>query len=279
MPPLRGIVHAAMALDDATVEHLDAPRLRAAIAPKAAGAWNLHALTCDDPLELFVMLSSVTAQIGTRGQAAYAAGNAALEALCDHRRAEGRPALTLALGAIADAGHVARHMDVLHRLAGAGLESLPAADAWEGMEELLRRGGGRRTLARMDWGAWASGPLATLATTVFAPVIPRGPRPPAGAADGPGGDLLARVRAAPPAERRAAVEGHLVLLAARVIDAPAERVDPSRPLTETGVDSLMAVELMTAVQRDLGASLALADLLEGASLRDLAARVLEQVAP
>ena len=279
MPPLRGIVHAAMALDDATVEHLDAPRLRAAIAPKAAGAWNLHALTCDDPLELFVMLSSVTAQIGTRGQAAYAAGNAALEALCDHRRAEGRPALTLALGAIADVGHAARHMDVLHRLAGAGLESLPAADAWEGMEELLRRGGGRRTLARMDWGAWASGPLATLATTVFAPVIPRGPRPPAGAADGPGGDLLARVRAAPPAERRAAVEGHLVLLAARVIDAPAERVDPSRPLTETGVDSLMAVELMTAVQRDLGASLALADLLEGASLRDLAARVLEQVAP
>jgi hypothetical protein len=45
-----------------------------------------------------------------------------------------------------------------------------------------------------------------------------------------------------------------------------------------GVDSLMAVELTAAVGRDLGVAPALADVLEGTSLRGLASMALEQMA-
>ena len=69
MPPLRGVVHAAGVLDDATLLQLDRERLREALAPKVAGAWNLHRLTRERPLDFFVLFSSVAAVLGSPGQA------------------------------------------------------------------------------------------------------------------------------------------------------------------------------------------------------------------
>src|SRR6185436_15138995 len=51
MPPLRGVLHAAMVMDDAFLLKIDAERLRRVIAPKAIGAWNLHRHTLDHALD------------------------------------------------------------------------------------------------------------------------------------------------------------------------------------------------------------------------------------
>src|SRR6185295_15249043 len=104
MPPLRGVIHAAGVLDDGTVLHLDRNRLDAVMAPKVAGAWNLHALTAGRTLDFFVLFSSVTSLLGSPGQANYAAGNAFLDALAAYRRARGLTALAIDWGPWSEVG-------------------------------------------------------------------------------------------------------------------------------------------------------------------------------
>src|SRR5690606_28984007 len=69
MPPLRGVVHAAGILDDATLANLTRASLDRALAPKISGAWNLHLATADDPVDFFVLFSSVASVLGLAGQA------------------------------------------------------------------------------------------------------------------------------------------------------------------------------------------------------------------
>ena len=103
-PPLRGVIHAAGQLDDCLIARLDFPRMAAVMAPKVAGAWNLHRLTRHDELDFFVMFSSVASVLGSPGQAGYAAGNAFLDALAAHRRSAGLPGQSINWGPWSGAG-------------------------------------------------------------------------------------------------------------------------------------------------------------------------------
>jgi myxalamid-type polyketide synthase MxaB len=107
-PELRGVIHAAGVLDDGAVLEQTAQRFETVLAPKAAGAWNLHRFTEKMDLDFFVMFSSASAILGTPGQANYAAANAFLDALAQHRRGLGLPATSVAWGAWAEIGMAAR---------------------------------------------------------------------------------------------------------------------------------------------------------------------------
>ncbi|MBR0678675.1 SDR family NAD(P)-dependent oxidoreductase, partial [Roseomonas alkaliterrae] len=107
-PPLRGVVHAAAAYADGAASGMDAARFAAALGPKLAAAEALDRLTAEDPLHLFLLFSSATTAFGNPGQANYVAANAAIEAIARRRHAEGRPALAVGWGPIADAGLLAR---------------------------------------------------------------------------------------------------------------------------------------------------------------------------
>jgi acyl transferase domain-containing protein len=95
LPPLRGVIHSVLVMDDGILAHLNHERFLRVLAPKAAGAWNLHCLTEHLPLDFFVCYSSLTSVLGIAGQGSYAAANAFLDALASFRRARGLPALTI----------------------------------------------------------------------------------------------------------------------------------------------------------------------------------------
>ncbi|KAK8098575.1 polyketide synthase [Apiospora kogelbergensis] len=126
LPPIRGIVHAAMVLRDVMFENMTYEDYNTVVRSKVAGAWNLHKVLADQQLDFFILLSSVAGIIGNRGQAAYAGANTFLDALARHRRRNGLPATSLALAAVADVGYLAagsdgaeRTADVLKSLGGA----------------------------------------------------------------------------------------------------------------------------------------------------------------
>ena len=108
-PPLRGVFHLAMVIDDAPLSALTPERMLSVLEPKAQGAWLLHEATRERALDCFVMFSSVSSIFGNPAQGNYSAANAFLDALAHHRRALGLPALTINWGVLGGEGYVARN--------------------------------------------------------------------------------------------------------------------------------------------------------------------------
>ena len=91
------------------------------MAPKMYGAWNLHTLTLDKPLDFFVLFSSVASVLASPGQGNYVAANAFLDALAHHRRVRGLPGLAINWGLWAEVGLAARP-DITKRLVQQGIQ-------------------------------------------------------------------------------------------------------------------------------------------------------------
>src|SRR5690606_37912404 len=104
MPPLKGIVHAAMVIDDGLIRNATAEQIERVLAPKVLGGQHLDAATRDLSIDFFVMFSSGTTLFGNPGQANYVPANIWLEGLARQRRAQGRPATCVRWGAIDDVG-------------------------------------------------------------------------------------------------------------------------------------------------------------------------------
>src|SRR5262249_35837170 len=98
LPALRGIIHSAAALDDTTLPQSNWSRFRQAMRAKVDGAWVLHELTQQMPLDFFVLFSSLASLLPSPGLGNYAASNAFLDALAHYRRQRGLPGLTINWG-------------------------------------------------------------------------------------------------------------------------------------------------------------------------------------
>ncbi|WP_181705306.1 type I polyketide synthase [Chthonobacter rhizosphaerae] len=276
LPPLKGVLHTAMVLDDALFQNLDGPRMRAVMAPKIAGAAVLDAATRGEDLDLFVLYSSATTLIGNPGQAPYVAANAYLEGLARARRAAGLPALAIAWGAIADAGYLARNADVNDMLSmRLGKQALTAKAALAGLELALDAGLDQPVIAyaRIDWAA-ARRELAIMQTPLAARVaVAAAEAQGDGAGDGQLASLIEGL------DHGAAVKLVTESLAgeiSRILRLPVEDIDPSRPLTEIGMDSLMALELRMAAEQRFGIDIPLLSLANGAALGDIARRIVDK---
>ncbi|OLP20306.1 hypothetical protein BST81_00780 [Leptolyngbya sp. 'hensonii'] len=103
-PPLRGVIHAAGILDDGILQQQTWSRFAKVLAPKVNGAWNLHTLTRHLDLDFFVCFSSISALLGSAGQANHAAANAFLDALAYERRSQGLPGLSINWGLWSEVG-------------------------------------------------------------------------------------------------------------------------------------------------------------------------------
>ncbi|MGQ3004372.1 MAG: SDR family NAD(P)-dependent oxidoreductase, partial [Hydrogenophaga sp.] len=152
MPPLRGVVHAAGALDDAVLLRQTWPRCQAVLRGKAHGAWVVHDLTRHLPLDLFVLYSAAGLWLGAAGQGAYPAANAELDALAHARHRQGLPALSVAWGAWAEVGMAAQSASSGHDAwAARGLGQITPATGFAALAQLLQEGTAHALVLPIDW--------------------------------------------------------------------------------------------------------------------------------
>ncbi|KAJ4456140.1 putative Highly reducing polyketide synthase sdnO [Paratrimastix pyriformis] len=149
LPPIRGVVHCAMSLKDMLLDQLSVGDFEEVLHPKALGGWNMHRLTtaAHDPLDFFVLFSSMNAILGNQGQCNYACANTFLDALALHRRALGLPALAINWGVLAETGYVARHENVSKMLSSHGVDPFTPGWACDVLGQLL--GGARQSQSRL----------------------------------------------------------------------------------------------------------------------------------
>ncbi|MFJ9811800.1 type I polyketide synthase, partial [Streptomyces sp. NPDC101158] len=240
---LTGVVHAAGVADNGMVTGMSAERLGAVLAAKADAAWHLHELTASLPLSAFVLFSSVGGSLLAGGQSAYAAANVFLDALAAHRHAQGLPATSLAYGLWLNEGMggTLGASDV-QRLRRLGLPPLDAETGLALFDAALRCERPHVLATPVDRAALRA--RTDEIPALLRGLVPAGRRKASRAAVPASSGLAAALAGlAPEARARRLldlVRGHVAALLGH---AGADDVEPDRPFSELGFDSLAAVEL------------------------------------
>lgn len=232
--PVRGVLHAAGVIEDAALTNITDELIERDWAPKVYGAWNLHTATAGQPLDWFCSFSSAAALVGSPGQGAYAAANSWLDAFSLWRRSQGLPGTAIAWGAW---GQIGRGTALAE---GAGIAIAPDEGAYA-FEALLRHDRAYTGYAPITGTPWLS---------VFAE---RSPFAEAFRSTGQSATGTSKLRAEldelPPDEWAAKLR-HVISDQVGVILR--RSVDPDRPLSEYGMDSLGALELRTRIENETG---------------------------
>jgi aryl carrier-like protein len=252
-------------------------RFERVMAPKVVGAWNLHLITAQDPLDYFVLFSSTSAVFGNTGQGNYAAANVFLDTLAHYRRARGLPALSVNWSAVADVGVVARDSAVRAHLERIGL--LPLESRWllRGLGLLLRQDAVQTTIMRLDWSRVGAHALAALSPCLAEIARAAGP-----ADASPGGrgqerplrELLSTMTA--PARTELLTTALCEQISKSLGLAPSQ-LDPEVPLTGVGLDSLVAIDLAARLKRELGVDISVFKLLHGVTVSNLLTEIQERL--
>ncbi|MGY4712888.1 sulfolipid-1 biosynthesis phthioceranic/hydroxyphthioceranic acid synthase [Mycolicibacterium sp. CBM1] len=258
--PVRGVLHAAAVIEDATLASITEELIERDWAPKVYGAWNLHAATIDQPLDWFCSFSSAAALVGAPGQGAYAAANSWLDAFTRWRRAKGLPANSIAWGAWAQIGRATELAESI------GVAIAPDEGA-HALDVLLRH------------DRAYTGYASVIGTTWLAAFAQRSPFAEAFKAVGKGPTGTSKLRAELgelprdewPSRLRRLISDQVSLILRR-------NIEPDRPLSEYGVDSLGALELRTRIEAETGVRLTAGDLAVG-TVRGLAELLCEKLAP
>ncbi|MFB9908937.1 SDR family NAD(P)-dependent oxidoreductase [Allokutzneria oryzae] len=261
--PLRGVVHAAMVLDDVMTADLTDDRFRAVLAPKMAGALVLDRVTSGHDLDLFLMFSSAAAVVGNAGQAAYCAGNLFLEAFARSRRERGLVGQTIAWGALGEVGYVARNEATARTVTRAGLTLLSLRHVRQALDELV--GGPEVAVVWSHDGEFLRRLYAHITTPRLGELGGGGH-----AVTAEDDDLLDRLREASVEEAAELVADAIVTTLAEVLGVAAERIDRNRPLDQLGVDSLMGAELVTKMRRRFGREIPIMRVVASSGIDDLA---------
>ncbi|MFI2646037.1 type I polyketide synthase, partial [Streptomyces sp. NPDC018610] len=258
LPPLRAVVHTAGVLDDGVIETLSVERLADVLRPKAEAARHLHELTSGMDLDAFVLFSSVIGVWGNGGQAAYAAANAALDALAQDRHARGLPALSLAWGTWSGGGMVGDDTD--ERMRRSGLTAMAPAAAIEALAHATGSASPFLAVADVDWQRFVASYSPTRKSCLFGeiPEAARAAGTDSSADAGPTGTTPAQRLAGLTAGEQERVLTELVRTHAAAVlgHSSMDAVEIGRAFKDLGFDSMRVMELRNRLNAATGLRLA-----------------------
>nr|WP_284500020.1 non-ribosomal peptide synthetase/type I polyketide synthase [Microbulbifer sp. GX H0434] len=252
---LNGLLHAAGTVRDQPLDALDKDSVAAVLAAKVQGTDNLLRALADQPLEQLVGFSSMSALLGTQGQAAYAVANSYLNAALGNHPA----GKSLLWGPWADIGMASRLDPAVQRYyRERGITAFDRDSGLDALDRALALPQQVQGLIQVDWARYLeTEPPRQLFAELQSRLQPE---------DSDADDW----RQLPPQERADYLRRETLATVARALGCQAGALDdPQRELTALGVDSLIAVDLRSKLQKRFGADIAIADMMGGMTLAQL----------
>ncbi|AKT41165.1 type I polyketide synthase [Chondromyces crocatus] len=251
-PALRGVVHAASAVDPLPVREMTSEALLAACRAKVLGGWILHNVAASSPLDLFVLFSSTSGIWGAGRLAHYAAANQFLDALAQLRRQKAQPGSSIAWGLWNEGRGASEEMQQWS--AQVGLIGMAPARALDAMQRVLAGDTVHQIVADVDWRLLKPSYEARRRRPLFASIAIT-EAPTLGGA-GVRSALLVKLHEAPPRSRKSLLQAAIQKEVARILRLPPSTpIEPRQGFFELGMDSLMSLELRNRLQVTLGHAL------------------------
>ena len=270
--PLHGVIHAAGVLDDGVLQQLTWERMAKVLAPKVYGAWNLHQLTQDQPLDFFVLFSSAAALLGSPGQGSHVAANAFLDALAHYRQAQGLPGLSIDWGAWSEIGAAAQRQ-VDQQISERGLDAIAPDQGLQILSHLLYHHIHPQVgVIPIRWPKFLGQSRRDAFFEQFQQEVPQVSSSTAG--------WLTRLQALPERHRLGFLTTALQQEVAKVLGRSTNQLpDPQLGFFDMGMDSLMAVELKNSLDVQLGVSVSSTVMFEHPTIATLARHLTKDVLP
>lgn len=270
--PLKGLIHAAMVLDDGLIRNMTQDQLLNVMQPKVTGAWNLHEVTTTLELDFFVLYSSATTFVGNPGQANYVAANSYMESLVNYRRAKDLVACYAAWGAISDVGYLARNEETKEALQSRlGGEALQSDQALKMLEKIILSKRAGAAVIDLDWGVIQR--VMPAANSAKYEELQRNVK----SSDSDQEDIQTMIANLNAEEIQALVVDLLQDEIVQILRLPREKLDIERSIFDLGMDSLMGMELVLAIEERFGVKLPVMALTEGANILRIAERITEKL--
>jgi len=265
-------------LDDGVLMHQNPERFQKVLAPKVIGSWHLHSLTQDLPLDFFVMFSSAVSLLGSAGQGSHVAACAFQDALAQYRHAMGLPALSIDWGPWAKVGAATRGT-VGQRLQSKGVHPMQPEQGLLVLGHLLAGNRVRVGSLEVDWHQYSESLPPNFTSALLSELLSeRESRANAHIKTERSNGVLTELNQAAPGKRKQLLIEYLRELAMRVLALESTQpIDLKQPLSDLGLDSLMAVELRSVLSTDLGRSLPSTLVFDYPTLAALAGYLAEQV--
>lgn len=269
MPPIRGVFHSAVVLDDGTLLQLDRQRFLRVTPPKVDGSWNLHILTQNDPLDYFVLFSTVASTLGSPAQGNYAAASAFMDALAWYRRQHGFPALVINWGRWAEVGQAI----VNKRMDERGFVGMKPAEALTILGNLLHQTLPQISVMNFSFAKWSQFFPELLHSSYFAQLSQEARAiQKQDSAFHLTRDMLLEMEKE---QRQQALSLYIEKQIAQVLGDSTLKFERHQNLSRLGIDSLMAVELKNRMNAELGISISAVAFLQGLLFDELTNQIEE----
>ena len=272
-PVLGGVIHAAGVLDDGMLLNLNWERMAKVMNPKVLGAWNLHTLTQNQPLDFFILFSSAASLLGSPGQGNHVAANTFLDFLAYYRQFLGLPGLSINWGAWGEIGAAAqRQVDKQMNLRGIG--TIGPQQGLEVLEYLMTDSSPQVGVIPIDWSTFLTHKNITNSgfwdnfKTITSPTKLEQE------------DCRQKLTSIPQNEKKSFLITYLQTEVGKVLGLPSSQLpNPHQGFFDIGMDSLMAVELKNRLETNFGVPFPSTIIFEYPKIVDLADYILTEVLP
>ncbi|HTF62349.1 MAG TPA: alpha/beta fold hydrolase [Edaphobacter sp.] len=272
---VNGVIHAAGVLDDAPHTAFDAERLRPVFAVKAAAAGILQDWLAHHGGQYLLLYSSAAAALGAPGQSAHAFSCGYLDGLAHHTISGDRPrhsltTISIAWGAWGEIGRAANPA-LKERLALSGMSTLSTAEGLWHLEQAVMLGAPYRLAMRAE--------KAITRDDAPLPPEPEGPLsiPSREQRSSTAVSSASKAKEIEQLTHEGVAEWLCIQITEQLRLDDASQLTPQQDLLQLGLDSLLFLELSSAIQNRFGVRIEGDQAYQDMTVSGLAGQLLEMV--